>query len=221
MFPNHNFLIVCTSFLTCSIEPLTGASLPSVMTWIATSWNCCCLQRSSNAYKWSSCPWTHSLCKIPNRWSVEWCFLQCSIAPKKASLEKKLLSAIALFILTSDWYAILPEPSVRCHTSEFPWYHSGSPTASPLAAKSVCGYSFSKCSIYFGCVSQIALSVQSFLYPRPSRIISNTLCMKIPEEDKNLTDYTHIKEKYNSQKTKKSERMYWHINTKTYKAEVF
>ena len=57
----------------------------------------------------------------------------------RAVLSAMLPLLTAWLIRTNSWRMILPEPIVRCPTSELPICSSGKPTAPPLASIRVWG----------------------------------------------------------------------------------
>ena len=82
--------------------------------------------------------------------------------------------AIDWFTRTRSWNRTRPEPIVRCPTSEFPIWPSGSPTAAPDASSCACGKSRQSRSKTGVSASSTAFPGPGGAIPQPSRMMSAT-----------------------------------------------
>src|SRR6478672_1773332 len=156
-----------------SRPPCGSVSRPSAKAWKTTSGTPSWEASSIVASMCSQPEWTPPSETKPSKCRRPRGLLRArSQAPSRASLSKKLPSAIESSIRARSCLTIAPAPRLRCPTSEFPICPGGSPTSRPEVERVVCGYelqSSSKTGV-FAC--ETALPGPSWASPQPSRITS-------------------------------------------------
>ena len=156
-------------------SPLFGSvSRPSISAWIATRGTRSRSASSTRAKRCWSIACTPPVPSRPIRCSVPPRAAACRQAATKASLAKKLPSAIAAEIRTRSCITTRPAPRLRWPTSLLPICPSGSPTRSPDASSRVRGARSQSLSHVGVCARATALPSRSARYPHPSRTTSTT-----------------------------------------------